>query len=139
IARHQRSSTQLTSLLINNAGALRITPRQLRPREAITAMVQLSNAVRRARSTTSALLGSPADSRKPSYALWALMVGWFMIGFDITVVMVANPSIKVSLDADYSKVIWVTSAYLLASTVPLLTTGRLGDRFGPGSARRKCT
>ncbi|GAQ38244.1 hypothetical protein MPS_4069 [Mycobacterium pseudoshottsii JCM 15466] len=54
-----------------------------------------------------------------------------MIGFDITVVMVANPSIKVSLDADYSKVIWVTSAYLLASTVPLLTTGRLGDRFGP--------
>lgn len=94
-------------------------------------MVQLSNAVRRARSTTSALLGSPADSQKPWYALWALMVGWFMIGFDITVVMVANPSIKVSLDADYSKVIWVTSAYLLASTVPLLTTGRLGDRFGP--------
>jgi EmrB/QacA subfamily drug resistance transporter len=64
-------------------------------------------------------------------ALWAMMVGFFMILVDATIVAVANPSIMASLGADYDAVIWVTSAYLLAYAVPLLPAGRLGDRFGP--------
>ena len=68
---------------------------------------------------------------KPWPALWALVIGFFMILLDSTIVSIANPAIMRDLDADLTAVIWATSAYLLAYAVPLLITGRLGDRFGP--------
>ncbi|WP_308492565.1 DHA2 family efflux MFS transporter permease subunit [Microbacterium terrisoli] len=72
--------------------------------------------------------------RSPWPALWAMVVGFFMILVDTTIVSVANPAIKAALDPDTNNldnVVWVTSAYLLGYAVPLLITGRLGDRFGP--------
>ncbi|MFC0626930.1 DHA2 family efflux MFS transporter permease subunit [Kribbella deserti] len=68
---------------------------------------------------------------KPWPALWALVIGFFMILVDSTIVSVATPAILAELGTDVGSVVWVTSAYLLAYAVPLLITGRLGDRFGP--------
>src|SRR3954470_10703925 len=67
----------------------------------------------------------------PWPALWALCIGFFMILVDSKIVSVGTPSILVDLGATVNEVVWVTSAYLLAYAVPVLITGRLGDRFGP--------
>lgn len=60
------------------------------------------------------------------HALWAMMVGFFMILLDATIVAVANPTIMEELGADYDGVIWVTSAYLLAYAVPCWWQGGSG-------------
>ncbi|SPM41389.1 Predicted arabinose efflux permease, MFS family [Mycobacterium numidiamassiliense] len=70
-------------------------------------------------------------SANPWNALWAMMIGFFMIMVDATIVAIANPTIMADLHIGYSSVIWVTSAYLLGYAVVLLVAGRLGDRFGP--------
>jgi EmrB/QacA subfamily drug resistance transporter len=82
--------------------------------------------------TTPATGAQPTPTgTNPWPALWALELGFFMILVDQTIVAVATPAIMVDLRADVNSVLWVTSAYLLAFAVPLLVTGRLGDRFGP--------
>jgi len=75
---------------------------------------------------------SPVRSTRlrPWAAVWAMLVGFFMLMLDTSIVSVANPSLQAGLNASLTQTIWVTSAYLLGLAVPLLVAGRLGDRFG---------
>ncbi|CAM4462904.1 Spectinomycin tetracycline efflux pump [Mycobacterium basiliense] len=84
-------------------------------------------------TATSRVLGGShtAHTANPWNALWAMMIGFFMIMLDSTIVSIANPTIMAALHVGYAQVIWVTSAYLLGYAVVLLVAGRLGDRFGP--------
>jgi len=71
------------------------------------------------------------DLRAAWRAESALLIGFLMILIDSTIVSVATPAIMTGLRAGVAEVIWVSSAYLLAYAVPLLITGRMGDRWGP--------
>jgi EmrB/QacA subfamily drug resistance transporter len=71
-----------------------------------------------------------AEVENPWPALFALVLGFFMILVDLTIVIVATPTIIDDLDASVNQVVWVSSAYMLAYAVPVLITGRLGDRYG---------
>ncbi len=73
---------------------------------------------------------NPSQSGNSWNALWAMMIGFFMIMVDSTIVAIANPTIMAELRIGYDAVVWVTSAYLLGYAVVLLVAGRLGDRFG---------
>lgn len=86
------------------------------------------------KTSTARIPEGAASPVNPWPALWAMVIGFFMILVDTTIVSVANPAIKAALDpatSNLDNVVWVTSSYLLAYAVPLLVTGRLGDRFGP--------
>ncbi|GAA2046708.1 DHA2 family efflux MFS transporter permease subunit [Yaniella flava] len=63
-------------------------------------------------------------------ALGALCVGLFITLLDQSLVAVALPRITEEFDATVNQAVWVSAIYLLTFAVPLLVTGRLGDRFG---------
>ncbi|MCG5430752.1 MFS transporter [Mycobacterium sp. MYCO198283] len=76
-------------------------------------------------------MGVAGRPDNPWRALWAMLIGFFMILVDSTIVAVANPTLQRALGiADYDTVLWITSAYLLGYAVPLLLAGRLGDQYG---------
>lgn len=81
--------------------------------------------------TSSTVAPAASTPKDPWPALAALVLGFFMIMIDTTIVAVATPAIIKDLHASVTAVVWVTSGYLLAYAVPVLITGRLGDRYGP--------
>ncbi|MCM6777964.1 MFS transporter [Nocardia sp. CDC159] len=63
-------------------------------------------------------------------ALGALAVTMLTIGLDITVLVVALPTMAVDLDANTAALQWFTTSYTLALAGLMLPAGALGDRYG---------
>lgn len=64
---------------------------------------------------------------------WTLLVScaaMFMVLLDVTIVIVALPSIQHGLHSSYADVQWVVDAYALTLASLLLTGGSLADRYG---------
>jgi EmrB/QacA subfamily drug resistance transporter len=70
----------------------------------------------------------------PSRARWwtlaVVSIGTFMLMLDLSVVAVALPQIRSSLDASFAQLQWVVDAYALLLAAALVTAGSLGDRRG---------
>lgn len=71
-----------------------------------------------------------AAPRSAWLALAVLLGGAFMSLLDTTIVNVALPTIRTSLDASESTLSWIISGYALAFGLALIPAGRIGDRFG---------
>ncbi|WP_061296888.1 DHA2 family efflux MFS transporter permease subunit [Herbidospora cretacea] len=71
-----------------------------------------------------------AAPARPWLTLLAVSLGVIMVMLDGTVVAIANPVIQAELNASLADIQWVTSGYLLALAVFLITAGKLGDIFG---------
>lgn len=73
---------------------------------------------------------TPIPEKQAWRALAALCIGLFVTLLDQSLVAISLPSIREEFDASINQVVWVSAVYLLTFAVPLLITGRLGDRFG---------
>jgi EmrB/QacA subfamily drug resistance transporter len=80
--------------------------------------------------SSTAAAPAPAIPRRAWQALIVLLAGMFIALLDTTIVNVALPSIRTSLDASEATLSWIISGYALAFGLVLIPAGRLGDRIG---------
>jgi EmrB/QacA subfamily drug resistance transporter len=64
------------------------------------------------------------------WTLAVLSLSLLVVGLDNTILNVALPSLRTSLDATSSQLQWIVDSYMLVFAGILLTAGSLGDRFG---------
>ena len=74
--------------------------------------------------------GETGTGGNPWLVLLAVCLGVIMVMLDGTVVGIANPAIQQDLGASLADLQWVTSGYLLALAVFLITAGKLGTCSG---------
>ncbi len=82
------------------------------------------------KASTTAHAGAHPRVEYKWIALSVTTIGALMSAIDSTIVILALPDMMVKLHADLIEMIWVIMAYILISTVFLLTFGRVADMFG---------
>src|SRR5215211_374860 len=85
----------------------------------------------RAARTASRRVGVEADHQH--YKWWALSctsVGMLLATINSGTLIIALPDLERSLGTSLLQLVWVILAYMIASTVLVLTAGRLSDLFG---------
>jgi EmrB/QacA subfamily drug resistance transporter len=86
--------------------------------------------VRRARPARTRM---GVESDHPSYKWWALSctsVGMLLATINSGTLIIALPDLERSLGTTLLSLVWVILAYMIASTVLVVTAGRLSDLFG---------
>ena len=73
--------------------------------------------------------GPVLSSRRVLFIMGGLLLGMFLAALDQTIVATALPTIAGDLHS-LSRLAWVVTAYLLASTVSTPLWGKLGDQYG---------
>src|SRR5437764_11901690 len=64
------------------------------------------------------------------WALGALVLSVLVLGFDMTILNVALPTLGGAVHASNSQLQWIVDAYVLVFAGLLLPAGALGDRYG---------
>jgi EmrB/QacA subfamily drug resistance transporter len=75
----------------------------------------------------------PVQSDHPNYKWWALSctsVGMLLATINSGTLIIALPDLERSLGTTLLSLVWVILAYMIASTVLVVTAGRLSDLFG---------
>ncbi|MFI6091757.1 MFS transporter [Streptomyces sp. NPDC051218] len=75
---------------------------------------------------------SAAERQNPRrwWALAALVASMLVLGFDMTILNVALPTMAGQLDASTGEQQWMADAYVVVFAALMLPAGLLGDRFG---------
>lgn len=82
--------------------------------------------------TTTEPQAAPEEERDPRrwWALGALVASMIVLGFDMTILNVALPSMATQLGADTGDQQWIVDGYTVVFAAVMLPAGLLGDRFG---------
>ncbi len=72
------------------------------------------------------------NSNNKNYVLISVLIGMLMSAIDVTIVILALPTITVDLKAPFIDTIWIILIYLLVIAALTTQFGKIGDMFGRG-------